>query len=231
MKKFISLLAVAALITGWSTPSQAGNPYASANIGIAWFNDIDVNEPFLGGRSLEMMSSETLAEFDSGIAFTAALGYDFGDTRIEAEIGHQENDFTGQEINHINGISLSEEVIIVKGAPESNDMGDFALTTFMLNGYYDIQPSASSDVELFVTAGVGGVFYNIDENSYGYENTHTGSTWAYQIGAGAAYPVSDGLMVEGRYRYMNTAEFNEGPEDWAIDLSTHSMLVGLRYNL
>ena len=30
--------------------------------------------------------------FDSGIALTGALGYDFGSTRLEAELGYRTND-------------------------------------------------------------------------------------------------------------------------------------------
>ncbi|MEC9486548.1 MAG: outer membrane beta-barrel protein [Prosthecochloris sp.] len=227
MKKFISLMAVAVLLTGWSTPSQAGNPYASANIGIAWFNDLEATESDFDDRdySLEVM-------LDSGIAFTGALGYDMGDTRAELEFGYQNNDAASAVI-------LDNDGDVDEGP--WNYGGDISVTTLMVNGYYDID-LADSGLELFLTAGLGGAFYSFDDigdvDDEEYRGSTNGSTWAYQLGAGLSLPVSDQLMVEGRYRYFNTAEFTTEDDFDAfdnhamnMDITTHSMLVGLRYNL
>lgn len=228
MKKALSLLVAAILVMGWSAPSFAGNPYASANIGIAWFEDAEATQ-------VEGDEDVTIDfEFDSGITLTGALGYDFGTTRLEAELGYQTND-------------VSTLVWDDDGDTETEDAtGDVSLTTFMFNGYYDIKPMDDSDVEIFLTAGIGAVFVHFDEVGPGwddgtfypdYTSTFSETTWAYQLGAGVAIPVGNGIMVDARYRYFNSADITSRDDDeltdddpMNINLDSHSALVGLRYN-
>ncbi|NEX14872.1 MAG: porin family protein [Prosthecochloris sp.] len=226
MKKALSLLAAAVLVLGWSTPSCASNPYASGNIGIVWFDNLNGVESDYDSRDYSIDVS-----LESGISLTGAVGCDMGDTRVEAEIGYQTND------------AVSAEILSDKKAKDDDSWdwgGDVSLTTFMFNGYYDI-PLMESGLELFLTAGVGGAFYSFDDvgdiNDDSYRGTTNGSTWAYQLGAGLALPVSDNLIVDARYRYFDTAEFTteddfDGFDDVAmnLDISSHSALVGLRYN-
>ncbi|MBC8525233.1 MAG: porin family protein [Chlorobium phaeobacteroides] len=226
MKKALSLLAAAVLIMGWSIPSYAGNPYASGNIGIVWFDNLNGVESDYENRDYSIDAS-----LDSGISLTGAVGCDMGDTRVEAEIGYQTNDAVSAEVLDDNGI-------LEDGPWEWG--GDVSLTTFMFNGYYDIA-LMESGLEFFLTAGVGGAFYSFDDvgdiNDDRYRGTTNGSTWAYQLGAGLALPVGDNLIVDARYRYFDTAEFTteddfDAFDDVAmnLDISSHSALVGLRYN-
>ena len=228
MKKALSLLVAAILVMGWSSQSFAGNPYASANIGIAWFEDAEATQ-------VEGDEDVTIDfEFDSGITLTGALGYDFGTTRLEAELGYQTND-------------VSTLVWDDDGDTETEDAtGDVSLTTFMFNGYYDIKPMDDSDVEIFLTAGIGAVFVHFDEVGPGwddgdfypdYTSTFSETTWAYQVGAGVGIPVGNGIMVDARYRYFNSADITSRNDDeltdddpMNINLDSHSALVGLRYN-
>ncbi len=226
MKKACSLLAIAALVTGLQAPASAGAPYASGNIGISWFTDLDATETDLEDR--EVYSWEVSTK--SGITLAAALGYDFGAARLEAEIGYQSNE-------------AAEAVYLDDGDSSKEDFtGDVSVTTFMLNGYYDLKPMQSSDIEIFVTAGVGGAFYNFDDVGIADEvdeiGTVNGSTWAYQLGAGLSYPVGENIRIEGRYRYFKTAEFTTNDdfagfddEAYNLDIESHSLLVGLRYDL
>lgn len=238
MKKALSLLVAAILVMGWSVPSFAGNPYASANIGIAWFEDATATQ-------VEGDEDDTVEfSFDSGIALTAALGYDFGTTRLEAELGYQTNDVASLTFDFYD-VYYDEDFTITEDAT-----GDVSLTTFMFNGYYDIQPMGDSGVEIFLTAGIGAVFVHFDEVGPGYDpyyhdynfnpdytSTFSETTWAYQLGAGVAIPVGNGIMVDARYRYFNAADITSRDDDeltledpMNINLDSHSALVGLRYN-
>ncbi len=231
MKKALTLLVAAVLVMGWSGKSFAGNPYASGNIGITWFEDAEATP--VEGDETSMVSFE----FDSGIALTGALGYDFGTTRLEAELGYQTNDAAS--------ITLQE-------GGKSDDVyttdafGNVSLTTFMFNGYYDIKPMDDSDVEIFLTAGVGAAFVNFDEVGPGWDDdefddemtsTFSETTWAYQLGAGVAVPVGDNIVVDARYRYFDSADITSRDDDEITDddpmnlsIDSHSALIGLRYN-
>ncbi len=234
MKKMLSLLAVALLVMGWSGTSFAGNPYASANIGIAWMDDIEGTHVDADERrfSIEMAT-------ESGIALTGAIGYDMGAVRAEAEIGYQAND--------------ASKLTLYKDGDFDKDwdfQGDISLTTFMVNGYYDIELMEDSGIELFLTAGVGAAFYNFDDLGENKDidledndriGTLNGGTYAFQLGAGLGIPVGDGITVDARYRYFNTGDvstnedFNgfymRGDDDaYNLDFSSHSALIGLRYN-
>ncbi len=229
MKKMLSLLVAAVLVMGWSANSYAGNPYASANIGIAWFDDIEGTEVDKDERdddSFDLLCS-------SGLTLAGAIGYDFGDVRAELELGHQNNDVS--EIVDIGGEDAGDTY---------EGTGDIAITTFMLNGYYDIALMEDAGVELFLTAGVGAAYCNFDEVGEKDNDDDIGTmnvnSWAYQLGAGIAIPVGDGMMVDARYRYFNTGDMTS-PDDYDgfnmisqdpynFDISSHSALLGLRYN-
>jgi len=227
-------MVVAVLLTGWSTPSQAGNPYASTNIGITWFDDIE-------GEHMDADESRFSIETgtNSGIALTGAIGYDMGSTRGEIELGYQTNE--------------AEILRLYKDGEFDKDWeatGDISLTTLMLNGYYDIDAGESTDLEFFLTAGFGVAFCNFDDvgelkdkeiednDRIGTLNT---SAFAYQFGAGVAYPVSEELTIEGRYRYFQTGDFStnsdfngfymrDDDDAYNMDITSHSALIGLRYN-
>ena len=70
---------------------------------------------------------------------------------------------------------------------------------------------------------------------YGYSSDDlkidvTETTLAYQLGAGLAIPVSDGVMIDARYRYFATTDFDVvGVVE--TNVSSHSALLGLRVNL
>ena len=231
MKKALSLLVAAVLVIGWSATSFAGkNFYAAGNIGMAWFDNATTSQ-------VEGDEDTTIEySFDSGIALTGAFGCDFGSTRLEAELGYQSNDVS----------SLTWDDPDYKGPFTEDASGDVSLTTFMLNGYYDIVPMDDSGVEIFLTAGVGAAFVHFDEVGPGwddgtfypdYTSTFSETTWAYQLGAGVAIPVGDGVMVDARYRYFDSADISSRNDDEVTDddpmnlsIDSHSALIGLRYN-
>ena len=234
MKKMLSLLAVAFLVMGWSGTSYAGNPYASANIGISWFDDV-TSEAVEGDKG-DKDDSIGLS-FDSGITLGGALGYDFGSTRLEAELGYQKND-----------VATVTETDDAEDSNTEEGFGNVSITSMMFNGYYDIKPMDNSDVEIFLTAGIGAAFVSFDgvgpevDPEGGIEDSDASSTfsettWAFQLGAGVAVPVGEGIMVEARYRYFDAADITSRDDDdviqndpMNISLDSHSALVGLRYN-
>jgi len=244
MKKTLSLLAVLMAAGVASTPAQAATHYVSGLAGISWFQNSDVEHTTTYDD--DNFTEQIL--FDSGFTCVAAIGCDYGDTRLEAEIGYQRNG-TGDNSQGID-----------------NSAGKASVYSLMANGFYDIPLGGGA--ELYAMAGVGVAqvnrqdsgeqqyFYGEDQDvpSSGYTDVTWKShetTLAYQLGAGIAVPISKGVMLDARYRYFATTDFtfegredtyplNEGNGDWSTgyadtsynsNVSSHSVLLGLRVDL
>lgn len=88
--------------------------YFSGSVGIGIPEEIDL--------------SSAKHEMDTGLALNGAIGYDFGDARLEAAVGYQKHDLS-----------------------DSDD--DVSLLTVMANAYYDID--TGSDITPYLMAGAG----------------------------------------------------------------------------
>jgi len=194
MKKTLSLIAACAVAGFLSTPAQAADQYMSIAGGVSWMNEADL---------------------DSGITGTAAIGCDYGDTRLEAEMGYQNGsaEYVGANMFSIAAMPRISEV-------------DVDVYTLMANGYYDIDLGG---VDLYAMAGVGVAQVAIDVNDGWYKDNET--TLAYQFGAGLAAPVGDGVMLDAKYRYFTTTELDMLGGGVDGQVSSHSALLGLRVNL
>ena len=89
--------------------------YVSGSVGIGIPEKLD----FGGGQKYDM---------DTGLALNGAIGYDFGDARLEAAVGYQKHDVT-------------------------DEGEDLSLLTVMANAYYDID--TGSDITPYLMAGAG----------------------------------------------------------------------------
>lgn len=223
-------LAMALLVAGmWSAPVQAADHYVSGMAGISWMQDSEI-----GLFNIEdVFDTEVNLGYGSGLTVAGAIGCDYGSTRLEAEIGYQSAD--------IKDISFSDisAIFTVPGGSVDLD-GDASVLSLMANGFYDIE--LSGGVEFYAMAGVGVAQVDMEINDVAgvkaylpaaYEPVAikvTETTLAYQVGAGLAIPVSDGVMIDARYRYFATTDFNVvGVID--TNVSSHSALLGLRVSL
>lgn len=216
MKKSLSLLAAFLVAGMWSAPVQAADHYISGMAGISWMQDSDVEHVFSATDYKKVAS----IPFESAFTAVGALGCDYGSTRLEAEIGYQKNN-----------IDIDED--------DDYGSGDVQVLSLMGNGFYDID--LGGGVELYAMAGVGVAQVNAEKELsrrvYNYEVSEV--TLAYQLGAGIAIPISDGVMLDARYRYFATTDFTIGDDnlvsgygaDFNTNVSSHSALLGLRVNL
>jgi len=225
MKKALSLIAVFLVAVMWSSTGFSAEKYVSGNIGISWFNDIDLDYIYEG----EGQDFTQKTEMGSGIALTGAFGCDYGDFRTELELGYQSSD--------VENMIFIEDGDEYDFGDEGEDIsGDVSVTSLMANGYYDIDLGG---VEFFLTAGVGVAQIDIDDIEFAdgdvvYNASET--ALAYQLGAGFGIPVSDGIMLDARYRYFATTDATisgglEFGEDGNGNVESHSALIGLRVGL
>lgn len=153
---------------------------------------------FSGG--LAMLSSID-RYYDSGYALTGAAGLDRGRYRFEAELGYQKNAI-------------------------KNSVADISMTTYMANGYYDLELPLAQ-VKPFVTAGLGVATFN-DDNGAG--KTVSDRVFAWQAGAGAGFSVSPLVNIDARYRYFSASDPQlTGNSRYSI--GSHNVSLGLRIGL
>ncbi len=223
MKNALSLIGVFLVAVMFSATGFAAEKYVSGNIGISWMNDTSFEPTYT------FDGEDIVEEFDygSGITLLGAFGCDYGDYRAEAELGYQTNDVEAYSSLY-NGDTEDEGDL----------QGDVSVVSLMGNGYYDIDLGG---IEFYLTAGVGAaqVSFNdiadADDDDVTYNESEM--TLAYQLGAGFGIPVSDGIMLDARYRYFATTDFTlssiggfrGGAGNGNIE--SHSALLGLRVNL
>jgi opacity protein-like surface antigen len=187
---------------------SADGPYLGAIVGVAFLSDSDVTDSTAPGIPLEL-------SYDSGLKFGAAIGYRFLDNaRIEGEVSYQQNDV---DQTSALGVSL-------------DSTGDAAGIAFLVNGYYDFTNTTAFTP--YVSAGLG--FAKVEINDYNILGSGTpdfsddDSVFAYQVGLGIGYAVTDKVTLDVKYRYFaaEDAEF----DTTEVEIASHDILLGVRFN-
>lgn len=266
MKKALSLIMVFMVAVAFSATGYSADKYVSAAGGIAWFDDMEVDHAFDGDWPVSYgpnfpVNPIYILGVDSGITLIGAFGCDYGDYRIEGEMGYQSGDLSTLTLGesgwpiHLQGRSSKSN-----GSEDSFDMvGDLSILTLMANAYYDIDLGG---VEISPFVGVGGARVSVTNvntaedyfSVYDYEESdseylpwdwsHDEVAFAGQVGVVVGIPVSDNIMLDARYRYFATTmlTFTEPFTEWAnpendggmsarTSVQSHSALLGLRVGL
>jgi outer membrane autotransporter protein len=190
-----------------SSASSAEGFYVSGNIGFAMLSDSDITDSTTPGLTITM-------EYDTGLALGGALGYDFNRFRVEGEISYQTNDV---------------DKISVLGIPFSAS-GDVSSLAFLINGYFDfVNDSAFTP---YISAGLGYAkieFNDLNVSGSGLSGaSDDDSVFAYQVGLGVGYAVTEKFTIDVKYRYFAT----EDPEfdTTTAEVASHNFLFGVRFN-
>ena len=207
MKKSLSLLGAVLMVGVLSVPARAASPfYVNGSAGVSSFGKIKVLRPIT-------KVEEAAISTKSGVAFTGAVGRSFGDFRVEGEVAYQKNE---------------SDKITMSGVTHPLT-GQFSVTSYMLNGYYDIKAGV---VTPYLSAGLGVAqvsLNNVPDPPMVISETH--SVFGYQLGAGVALPVADNISLDARYRYSRTATVTLSGEHGSIEIPASSFLLGVRVGL
>ena len=172
-----------------------------AKVGLWWKKDGD--EFYFDETGARKDGTPALKEgdldvsFDLGWAIAGAVGYRFGDLRVEGE-----GAYLAATLNKYTGMEIDKDTFDTQPG-----IGVLAL---MLNGWYDID--TGTIVSPFLGIGVGGLqgttTQGVPKNAPDEFEARVHSGWglAYQAGAGAAVEVIDGLSVRLGYRLFGTLE-------------------------
>jgi opacity protein-like surface antigen len=263
MKK---ILISALLLSVMSSANAFANVYVRGSGGLAMQNDShynyswDTNLPPPGVVGYKLVHGVESGDrvFKSGYLVNGAVGYDFGNYRVEGEIGYQNNGvkrFVGRMDERTDWAVWPP--VSPRNEPYNNDVSNSSISesilSYMVNGYVDIDVH-SATIKPYVMGGLGmaSVTMHYDTPYVTSDKTTSGSfsdhVMAWQIGAGLSVKVGKRSSVELGYRYFATdkTHFNDNhyhdPNDpnpfntgYTMNanhtVSSHHIIAGFRYSL
>lgn len=195
--KLRTLLAGALLVTA-ASPAFAAGPYVGAAGGISIYHDATIEAAGIGNADVS---------YDTGYGFNAAAGYDFDGFRVEGEIGYKTADVDKFSAG---GFSVAATDL------EQN------MTSYMINGYYDIKTNSS--VTPFIGAGLG----MINGEFKGGGDTTDDTKFGYNAIAGVSVAANKNISFDLSYRLQGTfSDFDENGDK--IEYMSSNFYVGMRY--
>ena len=206
MKKNLLIIFVCVLAFFFSASVySAEGLYVSGNIGFATASDSDLTDSTVPGVTIN-------TEFDTGLTLAAALGYDFNRFRVEGEISYQTND-----VDKIGAQGVFFDAT-----------GDATALSFLINGYYDfVNRSAFTP---YISAGLGFAqveFNNLNISGSGFPGSSDDDTvYAYQIGIGVGYAVTEKVTIDVKYRYFGTEDSEYDTTE--AEFASNNFLFGVR---
>ena len=205
----MSLVLMTALAGNGSQAWAAEGFYAGIQGGVAMLEDAEADP--------------AKSEMETGYVLSGLAGYDFGSFRFEGEIAYRENDI--------------DKVTILNSDTDSS--GDVSAWAFMVNGYFDFENRTAFTP--YIGAGIGYARVEIDgKATYGGSTTvkwdDHDSGLAYQLMAGVAWDLSDTIVLDMSYRYLDCDDIEiAGTSNWGftvedeIDYESHNFMIGLKW--
>ncbi|MBC8524237.1 MAG: porin family protein [Chlorobium phaeobacteroides] len=200
-KKSFSFFIGTLLVFLFSSPlAHAAAPYASLSAGLGFLTNSSADDG--------VVKVEDVWGFNTGYLVNGAVGLDGDMYRVEAAIGYQSN-----SIDTLLGIEIP---------------GDWnwrvSILSFMANGYLDIE-SEGSTVTPYLTAGAGIANVSFNDGITSDDDT----VFAYQLGAGIGFEVSEDTTVDVGYRYFATSDVDPGGYGVDYSMASHNAVVGVRF--
>ena len=195
MKKILSAMVVSGLVLAGTSCFAADGMYVKGIVKYVMPAD----------PSIEHINTD----MDNGYGWGAALGWTFNQFRVEGEITTQKTD--------LDAIGIVGD----DRAPVGIGSGDIRMTTYMVNGYFDIP--VSDGFGFYLTGGLGyGTatvsIYNIDGDDSGF---------AWKGGLGMFYAFNDNMKVDLGWEYVS---MEDADLDVTVsDLYTNNIVAAFRY--
>jgi outer membrane protein OmpA-like peptidoglycan-associated protein len=197
---------------------QGGNFYIQGFGGANWVDDMNLT------ASSGVAPANATLSFDTGYGIGGAVGYDWGQFRVEGEIAYRDNDLDGAT-----GSPLATF------PPTSGDVSAF---TIMANAYLDVENDSALTPYLGAGIGAGQVDLTyssggttlIDDDGWGF---------AAQGIAGVSYAVSDQVDVFAEGRVLSIFDTSLSGSSGQLDITSatvdddylsYGAFAGLRIN-
>jgi len=206
MKKFVLILIGCFFVAFPTVCLGATDWYGSMNAGVTFVSDSDITYNELGFSGTEKW------EYDTGYTFGLTFGKKMDQMRLEGEVSYGRN-----EVDSVDGISIPSGYSI-----------ETSLLNFMFNGYYDFK--SGNALTPYLTAGAGFSRVEADINlAPVIDDKYDDTVFAYQLGAGVGYAMSEILTLDFRYRFLGTAdpEFSYPGGTAEAEIFSHNLTVGI----
>lgn len=204
-------LAAAMLLIAPAALADEPSWYVSGAGGATWFESADSTQD---GNSLE-------TSFDTGYAFLAAAGRQFGNGfRAEGEFAYRRAATDSTQVN---------------SGPSYNSDGSMSALSFMANGLYDFD--VGMKLKPYIGGGLG--VARVSANDLRINNAPLADdsdvVFAYQAIGGLGYDLTRRLTAFVEYRYFATVDptfkASNGGGDIDSQFMSHNAMVGVRYRL
>jgi outer membrane protein W len=186
--KTIPMRALCALVCSMNVaPALAADPAGESH----WYATAIAGANFMSDQSLSFsgasLAGSTEAGFNTGLSTGAAVGYAFNRSwRVEAEFMYQSVDHDGVEL-----------------AGSSLPSGNYASTSFALNGLYSFNAFGSDAVRTYVGAGLAWLTeVDVDFEQGRNELSYSGDGFGVQLLVGARYDFGERFFVDAGLRYL-----------------------------
>ena len=221
MRKVIVCIAGVALLTLSGTFARAGM-YAGINGGAINATDTDVSYTAEFANSPDV-TGEGEVTWDVGYWFSGFVGYGLDNlpVRLEGEVFYQGHDADTSTAYGVTGVARGER----------------ASYGLLANVYYDF--INDSRLTPFVGAGIGASRVEVTDVTDNFKSVKD-VVFAWQIGGGLAYAITDRVSADLKYRYYRTSDISDRVPDsydsgdflsQDIENSAHVILFGIRVAL
>jgi opacity protein-like surface antigen len=204
----VKLLAVACIVVLSASAASAadGRAYFGINAGVFMPTD-NKGTTNIGTADIE---------FDTGFTTSAYGGYEFGNgLRLEGELTYKQADM------HIDKLML--------GGIISNIDSDVSIFGTMANVFFDFKNS--SPVTPYIGGGIGFASVYVGQgrltNGVSIWEEDYDRVFAYQVGAGVGYNVTNNVTLDLGYRYFDTSDLKIYLYD--AKFASHNVVAGARF--
>lgn len=212
---------VAALTLGTAYAADKGGVYVGIKGGYEY---MDHNKASVTSTNGQNATSESRSD-KSGYTVGGAIGYNFAGmglpVRAEAEyLYHDQFKYSA-----VNGTAAGST-----GAFTSK----IDVHTAFANFYYDIKTSTAFTPYVGAGLGVAWINQKVDTSfTGGTSGNYDTTNFAWNVGAGVGYSLTDNIIIDLGYRYTNFGDakkYDTGTVSFQTkDLNSHEALLGLRY--
>lgn len=204
MKRLL-LTATLVAISTQAMADDVGGMYAAGNIGTTSTRDAEFEDTGVTGD----------IEIDRALNFAGAIGTHVNpNVRAEVELSYRKAGLDSVDIAGVGAFDLT---------------GDLKTTAVLANAYYDFTPSFVWSP--YVSAGVGFARHSTDaSDTVGgtvLDLEEKDTVFAYQLGFGVGYDVSEPATLTVGYRYLGSSD----PEFDTLkaEYDAHEIRAGIRY--
>ncbi len=222
MRKFIRCF-IALIFVLQTNTVFANDAYFSVHGGATNLNEAD--------QTSDSTVFSTAADYDTGFYVGGAVGVKLSSFRFEFELGYSQVDADTLEVTNDAGIGVALGLGSLTGLTISLD-GDVNTLSYMVNAYYEFENK--TNFTPFVGFGIGAatVDYNDIKTSGVLLVDDSDTVFAYKIGGGLDYKISESLNLIGNYYYLatNDLEFTDSTSaKFESEYSSHNVNFGIRY--